>query len=895
MIALNGGRYSTPKFVYLPNGTYNISNTIFSKYTSNNSAWSNGWASGMILMGQSETGTILKLNNNAAGFNSTSAPKAVIMTGSENPTSSAGGGNQAFRHSVMNLTVDTGTGNSGAIGVDYQVSNRGGIEHVTIKSGDGAGVNGIRMTRGQQGPGLIKDVTINGFNIGIEASQWDFSMTLEDVTLINQNTRGIKTTSQSLHVRDLTSQNSVTAIETSGGLLTLLDSNFTGGASGQIGVDINSGAAFIRNLKSAGYNKVIDSEAGTLTDVNGGAGTTAVGEYVTHGVQSLFASPTLSLGLGIEETPEFYQSDLSKWANVNSYTVGSTTAGIQEAIDSGKEVVYLPSGVYRISSDVIIRGNVKKIIGMQSSIGMASGVTGKKIRFESAADKTVVMEHLWLDVEVQHNGPGTLSIRHSDLNILTSSTAASTGKLFLEDVISSHNTFAGSTKIWARQYNTESENGANVTLGANNDLWVFGMKHERDQVLIQNNGGDVEVLGVFIYDYGTFPAGLTLFVNDGGRMSITKSGHYEYPNYMQTRRDGVWQTRTTADLDGSGYNVPLFNSYKIEPRVENDAFVRAGTFANQNFGNDAELLVKNVSDSSFDRRSYLRLNVAGANATDTFKVRLFGRTDGGTINVRMHESSDITWSESGVTWNNRPSMNTLPISTQNISGTTNQWYEFDVTNAVRSAITAGRSHVTIAFDRDTTSSVTAIFNSLQASSNRPQLVSTSGVTTLVAADDAYVRNGTYAGTNYGSDGLLTVKNSSSSFNRVSLLKFNLSSVGSAVSSALLKLPVITAGTNASAMTIEVRLIASDTWSESSVTWNNQPATSTLLTTLPGSSLIAGATASVNLTSVVNAERAGDGTLSLALVAVSADGSERWVNFGSSEQANPLNRVRLEWA
>ena len=58
----------------------------------------------------------------------------MIKTASENPSSAAGGGNEAFRHSIINLTVDVGSGNAGAIGISYLVSNRGSLEDVTVRS-----------------------------------------------------------------------------------------------------------------------------------------------------------------------------------------------------------------------------------------------------------------------------------------------------------------------------------------------------------------------------------------------------------------------------------------------------------------------------------------------------------------------------------------------------------------------------------------------------------------------------------------------------------------------------------------------------------------------------------------------------------------------------------------
>src|SRR5438270_5598869 len=59
-------------------------------------------------------------------------------------------------------------------------------------------------------------------------------------------------------------------------------------------------------------------------------------------------------------------------------------------------------------------------------------------------------------------------------------------------------------------------------------------------------------------------------------------------------------------------------------------------------------------------------------------------------------------------------------------------------------------------------------------------------TTLTPLADAYVRDGSYASTNYGSSTALYVKTDTTGFNRDSYLKFDLSSVSS-IGSATLRL------------------------------------------------------------------------------------------------------------
>lgn len=548
-------RYHTPKFIYLPDGVYDVSTTIYSKATLNPKAWSNGWASGMILIGQSPEKTILQLADGAPGFGDPAKPKAMIATGSENPAA-GGGGNQAFRHSIIDLTLKTGRNNPGSVGIDYQVSNRGTVKNVSILSGDGKGIAGIRMTRPQEGPGLIKHVTVTGFDYAILASQWDFSMTIEGLRIEGQSKAGIRTESQPLFIRQLISDNTVPAIELlKGGHITLLDSTLSGGAPSNTAIILKAGGFFARNVLCEGYGKVIESETGSKTGVAGGAGRQVVAEYVSHPVASLFPSPGTSLNLPIEETPQFHTADISQWANMKNFAAGSRTAGIQEAIDSGKAIVYLPNGTYGIDEDVVIRGNVKKIMGMHSSISRPKG--GRQtIRFEG--DGATILEHLRLGVPVEHRGSGTLVLQNVDLDELVSTSAASTGKLFLEDVIANNASFAGHARIWGRQVNSESSNGSGI-LNKGTTLWILGLKHERNQILVENLGGKVELQGVFEYDYGQFSPDRPFFVNDEGSLSFSKVGHHgKYPIFVKERRHGVWKEVPKGQAP---YNVPLYTGY----------------------------------------------------------------------------------------------------------------------------------------------------------------------------------------------------------------------------------------------------------------------------------------------------------------------------------------------
>ena len=100
---------------------------------------------------------------------------------------------------------------------------------------------------------------------------------------------------------------------------------------------------------------------------------------------------------------------------------------------------------------------------------------------------------------------------------------------------------------------------------------------------------------------------------------------------------------------------------------------------------------------------------------------------------------------------------------------------------------------------------------------------------LTPTADAYVRDGTSAGANFGTDTILAVKNSSTGFNRRAFLKFDLSRVGSLSSAKLRLFGNFTATSGTSPVT--AHQVADTSWTETGITWNNQPTIGAAMTTV----------------------------------------------------------------
>jgi hypothetical protein len=142
------------KVVYLPNGTYLIKDTL------------RFHCLGPMVFGQSRDGAIIKLADNAAGFDYPGHPKPAILTMTITGHISA---DQFFRK-LKHFTVDTGN-NPEAIGVRMYSNNEGVLQYVRV-NGNGAGKIGINLGwMDQNGPMLMRDCIVDGFDIGIDCGR----------------------------------------------------------------------------------------------------------------------------------------------------------------------------------------------------------------------------------------------------------------------------------------------------------------------------------------------------------------------------------------------------------------------------------------------------------------------------------------------------------------------------------------------------------------------------------------------------------------------------------------------------------------------------------------------------------------------------------------------------
>ncbi len=551
-----------PSFIYFPKGTYIVSDVLWSRVKQG--GWSDGWLCGMWYFGESRTETIIKLKDACPGYTDPEKPKAVIKTGSESDKKSnpSGGGNRAFHHRIFNLTVDVGKDNPGAIALDYIAHNNGMVDNVILKSDPSSGYCGLRLER-SAGPALVRSLTIEGFDYGVRSSTSIYGMTLEHITISKQKVAGVFNNGHPLWIRDLSSDNSVKAVDIKGewGHTVLLDCSLSNGAADTTAITNAGGKVFCRNLKTTGYGLAIDDISFKAKQQG-----PDVSEYASGGALSLFNDAKRSLDIPIEETPFLHLPDPNDWVNVLDFVEegdnGDHAKAVQRAIDSGKPGVYLPQGTYTFHSTVEIRGEVRKLMGMSAWIrgpGKDKVTDYPLLRLADGKQDVVICEFITFHGDVEFATKRTMVLRCGRGEITSS--AAGTGKLFLEDW-GAHLDIKSPMKMWARQLNPEFGTTPMIR-NQGGTLWIFGMKTElsRDPkhwVQLENRGGVVELLGANFYPLYKGIKGPCI-INEDGAVSLSVTfNQAKHPIFARCIKDGEVKELDYSGVPRPGHGPALF-------------------------------------------------------------------------------------------------------------------------------------------------------------------------------------------------------------------------------------------------------------------------------------------------------------------------------------------------
>lgn len=156
-----------------------------------------------------------------------------------------------------------------------------------------------------------------------------------------------------------------------------------------------------------------------------------------------------------------------------------------------------------------------------------------------------------------------------------------------------------------------------------------------------------------------------------------------------------------------------------------DSYVRAGSYANNNYGTETRMYSRKATTDTYE--SYLRFDISSLPGNlSSAKLRLYSKisnSNNPSIPVEVLNVPVNSWQETTLTYSNKPAPNGTALATVTISGTTFQYYEWDITQQVISLKNSGINSISL-LARNTviTNNSRVVFYSKEATSNKPQLI-----------------------------------------------------------------------------------------------------------------------------------------------------------------------------
>jgi hypothetical protein len=561
-----GPNFWRTRIVYLPPGIYLVSDTLTHHYANG------GFASGMSLRGESPSNTVIRLRDHAAGFGDSGAPRGVIMTTAKlldgSPTSGGkdythkGEGNDAYENFVENLTIDAGNGNPGAIGIDYLASNLGAVRNVVVRSPGGSGAIGISMERKWIGPALLKHVTVQGFAVGIAVANTEYGVTLDHVTLTDQQRIGLQNASNAVSAAGLTIDTRGEAIANTApdGLVVLANSQLAGQAkSGPIN---DRGAILADDLRLSPANERLN------------------GVYQGAHFQATPLPP-----VALPDAPPPPNDPPASWVNVMSFATPSAgepdiTEALRRAMASGASTIYLPFGRYTITDGLSVPPAVRRIVGFNASITVkpernpAFARDTGMLRIDQPGPPLTIervvfdMTNLGDQLAVQQTASRELVLR----DIVTAGTSLlqrgpGGGRAFIEDMCCGTMHIAGPAPVYAEQFDTEG-GGGNRIVNDGSPLVVLGIKTEGDCTVLDNRqGAHSTILGGLLYIVGDANPDVPAFRNSGGWLQAS----FIEESFRAASRYSIYLDDVSAHREIPASDFPARRFGRIVPLLQSGA------------------------------------------------------------------------------------------------------------------------------------------------------------------------------------------------------------------------------------------------------------------------------------------------------------------------------------
>ena len=384
-----GEREKAPASVYVPSGTYVLSDTLI--------VWR-----ATLLAGDADSPPTLLLKANSPGFGDPGKPKPFIVTylgyntdpaerGWTVRTNEEGGStNNTFFITLRHIHLQIGPGNPGAWGLYWLVAQQTALRNVTIDAGDGQGCMKSMLWGGG---GAISHLKLLGGDYGWhvkETSQW----AVRSVEL-----RGQRKASLCLNgvwnfaLLDLRFRKTA-PMQVFGGNVSLLNSSFDDIVGGSA-IETKDSSLVLANVTARGVREVVKGALPAAAPGPTKVPLWAAGSVMVNGRELTGATH------GLREIADLIPRDLPSPAyplpgrRARSVTefgaVGDgqadDTAAIQRAIAECRDV-FFPQGTYLVSDSLRLRSHSRLFGEMFSMIQLKADSSG----FEDPASRKPLLE-----------------------------------------------------------------------------------------------------------------------------------------------------------------------------------------------------------------------------------------------------------------------------------------------------------------------------------------------------------------------------------------------------------------------------------------------------------------------------------------------------------------------
>ncbi len=539
---------NTSGVTYFPAGTYIVSDTIEMRHKP--------WV-GPAWRGQHKDKVVIKLADKARGFDNPKRIKPVLAF-----FRMKGHSADMFKFNFADMTVDTGD-HRGALAVRFHSNNNGMIRDVNIV---GKGAIGLDLSSGHNGPLLVKDVRIDGFDIGLRAGSGPFnSQTVDGLVLRHQRQWGIYNDREALTLRNVDFEGACPFFYAFGNN-TLIDATAKGiDAKGPAITAIDR--FYCRNLKLSGYEQGIKVGRSyrdkrkklkfKFEDELKAAGEIREWYMNPHSRGLQEGDQPVSLGLKVPDSGfPAWPDQPETWVLVDDHGANPDDKNddgpaIQKAIDHAAKqglpvVAFRANATYHLDTDIRIHGSVVRLQGAATMLKSNKPRAAGKIIVAKQAGKPVSFEGIdrplgGFRMIVEFHGGRDLYIRRFR-GILH---AKGPGNVFLHDSIPEILIEHKDAKVWGWQVNPEaSPKKGNNIINNGGTLWILGLKTERCVSYVRSsNGARTEVLGGWLYNtLKQVPPG-PMFSAVDSELSLAGLAYYNYwgrkfPLTVEVKRNG---------------------------------------------------------------------------------------------------------------------------------------------------------------------------------------------------------------------------------------------------------------------------------------------------------------------------------------------------------------------